>query len=403
MKKHWLSIHPDTFLWVKNGIICVYNAKDRVFFKTPSSKELEKIVYDLLEIDNLYTTTITEKELKLPIVDNWIKKLIETNCCDWVANDGNSTKPISLKPMLKVTDNMEYYRYGHDKGHNANLLSNLHRLVIHLNASKYGNDVYAQQCIYPFREQKDLDLKELCNFIISSGTPIFLSEIILVGNLWEYKGYENLLDFLNRLSIKVSIYCTEQDYHNHIAKRKPLSLPEEYALYIMKEQYPKDDSCFSLLAAQKNLTWHFILTSEKEYVAANDLLEKYSIERYRLLPVYTGGNRTFFEDFIYTSENEILVYKPSKKEVFANQTLNTNYFGTLQILSGGDVSGGNTLVGSLKDSLYDVVYREMTEGDSWFRIRNQKPCCDCCYQWLCPSPSRYESVLKKPNLCNIVE
>ena len=78
-------------------------------------------------------------------------------------------------------------------------------------------------------------------------------------------------------------------------------------------------------------------------------------------------------------------------------------FGTLQILPGGDISGGNKVIGNIKDSLYDVVYREMTEGDSWFHIRDQKPCCDCCYQWLCPSPSRYESVLNKLNLCNVVE
>lgn len=67
------------------------------------------------------------------------------------------------------------------------------------------------------------------------------------------------------------------------------------------------------------------------------------------------------------------------------------------------MSGGNKVIGNLTDSLYDVVYREMTEGNSWFHVRKDTPCCDCCYQWLCPAPSCYESALKKPNLCNVVE
>lgn len=403
MKKYWLSLHPDTFLWVKNETLCIYNAEDGSFLKFPFSKELERVTNGLQEINNLYTITITEKDLESLVVYDWINKLIETGCCDWVADDGINQKPISLKPMLKITDNVDYYKDGHSKGRNANLLSNLHRLVVYLNESEYGNDAYTYQCIYPFKKQKELDFKELCDFIISSGIPVYLSEIAFVGCLWRYEEYESLLNFLNRLSINVTLYCTEQDYYNYTIEEDAPSLPQKYTLHILKERYQKEDYDFGLLSTQGKLIWHFILTSEEDYLTANHLLEKYDIENYRLIPVYTGDNRKFFEDFVFTSEDEILDYRPSKREVFANQTLNTNFFGTLHILPRGEVSGGNKVIGKLTDSLYEIVYREMTEGDSWFHIRNQKPCCNCCYQWLCPSPSRYESVLNKPNLCNVVE
>jgi len=58
-------------------------------------------------------------------------------------------------------------------------------------------------------------------------------------------------------------------------------------------------------------------------------------------------------------------------------------------------------IGTIDESLYTIVYREMTEGHSWLRIRDQKPCCDCIYQWLCPSPSNYELAIGKPNLCHV--
>lgn len=48
-----------------------------------------------------------------------------------------------------------------------------------------------------------------------------------------------------------------------------------------------------------------------------------------------------------------------------------------------------------------MIYREMIEGHSWLRIRNQEPCCSCIYQWFCPSPSNYELAIGRSNLCHI--
>jgi pseudo-rSAM protein len=58
-------------------------------------------------------------------------------------------------------------------------------------------------------------------------------------------------------------------------------------------------------------------------------------------------------------------------------------------------------LGTIHDTIYSLIYKELTEGKSWLRIRDQKPCADCIYQWLCPAPSNYEIVLGKYNLCNI--
>ena len=57
--------------------------------------------------------------------------------------------------------------------------------------------------------------------------------------------------------------------------------------------------------------------------------------------------------------------------------------------------------GTIENNNSELVYNEMENGNSWLRVRDQKPCCDCVYQWLCPSPSNYELVMKRPNLCKV--
>lgn len=84
------------------------------------------------------------------------------------------------------------------------------------------------------------------------------------------------------------------------------------------------------------------------------------------------------------------------------QIFNTNDFGRLRITTDGKVYANRLFpaLGSVeKDSIYAIIRKEITEGQSWLRIRTQSPCDTCVYQWLCPSPSDYEIELNRPNLC----
>ena len=85
------------------------------------------------------------------------------------------------------------------------------------------------------------------------------------------------------------------------------------------------------------------------------------------------------------------------------QKLNIQDFGRLTVMTDGKVyaNPNHSAIGHIGETPHALVYREITEGNSWLRIRDQKPCCDCIYQWLCPSPSHYEDVIGKPNLCHI--
>jgi len=70
----------------------------------------------------------------------------------------------------------------------------------------------------------------------------------------------------------------------------------------------------------------------------------------------------------------------------------------------GDVFANvnHSALGNVKThSIFEIVYKEIIQGKSWLNIRNQEPCNNCIYQWLCPPPSEYEILIGQPNLCHI--
>lgn len=99
------------------------------------------------------------------------------------------------------------------------------------------------------------------------------------------------------------------------------------------------------------------------------------------------------------------IYANINKKYLANQAINTYDFGKINIMSNGDVFANMNFlpIGNIyKDSVYDIVCKELNEGESWFRVRDKEPCNRCVFQWLCPSPSDYEIAIGLTNLCHVM-
>ena len=128
------------------------------------------------------------------------------------------------------------------------------------------------------------------------------------------------------------------------------------------------------------------------------------IEKYQIIPVYTGNNLRFFEENVFLTKEDILSTMMTIQDFFSRQVVNLNDFGKINILPNGDVYANlnQPKLGNIYDNtIYELIEKEINTGQSWFNIRNYKPCCDCVYQWFCPSPSDNEIILKRNNLCLI--
>jgi pseudo-rSAM protein len=121
--------------------------------------------------------------------------------------------------------------------------------------------------------------------------------------------------------------------------------------------------------------------------------------------MYTGNNLSFFEAQVYLTKDDIFSKPLSFREIFAHQKLNTNFFGSLTIMADGKVYANINApaLGVVEtDTLLELVNKEMNDNTAWRRIRDEVPCVACQYQFLCPSPSNYEKIIAKSNLCHVL-
>ena len=93
-----------------------------------------------------------------------------------------------------------------------------------------------------------------------------------------------------------------------------------------------------------------------------------------------------------------------RRGVFALQELNTYKFGKITLMPDGKIYAGINKypIGNIREPIVDIISSELIYGDSWRHTRYQiKPCNQCRFKLICPSPSGYESTIGKPNLCHI--
>ena len=216
--------------------------------------------------------------------------------------------------------------------------------------------------------------------------------------------------------IKLKQVLAKYDYAFHFWIYYKNLIKEESALSGFNEKdkidvivnFPVKDQVLSKLISQyknhNNLTFHFFVENESHCEFVKCLEDKYPLNNLKIVPFFTGDNSIFFKENIFTDKEDILTEPIIMRKIFCNQKLNSNDFGILNILPNGDVNANmNTdILGNIKnDLLSKIIYEELIRNTAWRKIRNDKPCNDCLYQFLCPPISNYELAIGKPNLCHV--
>ena len=152
-----------------------------------------------------------------------------------------------------------------------------------------------------------------------------------------------------------------------------------------------------------NVFWKFLVSSELEYLQTEALIERLKIQKSKIIPFYNGNNYDFFSDNIFTTLEDIDQIHLNRREIFANQYINAADFGKITVMPDGQIYANvnQAALGNINDDIRELIYNELVNGKSWLRIRDREPCVDCIYQWLCPSPSNYETVFGRYNLCHV--
>lgn len=398
----YLYTEPYTCYFCKENQILLYNTLDRKTIKMEVDETLRPIAEELAKEK---IVSIDKDTLKYPSISNFIRVLRDSFNGDILPIADGQAIPAIFHPIINNQRAFERLMKVDKINIDNQVMNYLEEVYIYLNGSgeKEAYPSYLQVPSY-MHQTENIDGVRLINWLESVHDKQINQLNILGGDILAHPYYNEIVNIARQKSHEVFLHYrydllkTEYLHLLNDIKRLVLIIPMHHA---SKESITKK---FLELQNQQNTQWIFLITSENEYLKTEALCEQIGITNYLFKPIYNGENLSIFKDVVFMNEQEVQNLQPNKREIYANQTINRNEFGRITVLPNGDIFANpnkNKLGNIQNDRMHDIIYKEMNEGSSWLNIRKEKPCCDCIYQWLCPSPSHYEDVIGKPNLCHI--
>lgn len=375
---YWFKIEPYVHISIVNSNVLLYNTFDGSFIE---SKDIEivKLLKETLLKENRGVVLLTAERYNLDNIRKFIMELRAKYMGDIIDIELSKSKPVQIMPFTSLVNTQELFKKQNFPT-GKKILEYLSEISIYVD---YNTNIM------------DLNsfLKSLPN----------ISTVNIIGNLKDVANYKELLLVLDQFPSLKKITC---NYSNVISLQPEFVNNFSYSILI---NYPIDISKWNYsrrLLLNQSIPFEciFEVTSMDNYSQINKFIEEFGIEKHQLKPVYTGDNIDFFKENVFLTKDDILSTPLSISDFFINQSMNIFDFGKIAIMSNGDIYANVNypILGNIHThSIYEIISKELEEGRSWLRIRNQAPCNTCLYQWFCPSPSNYEIAIGRPNLCHV--
>ncbi len=375
---YWFTIEPYVFVGITSQRALLYNTLDGVIIESDKI-EVIGLLQETLQVENCGVILLTNERYKQKDIDGFIHELRDKYMGDVIDVALSKGKPVQLLPFYNYPDKYKIYKK-HNFSPFKNILQNLSEISIHVDNT--------------------VNVTKLIPFALSiPGSPTFN----IIGNIGEVTNYNELLSCFDQHPSPKNILCS---YKNVITLQPAF---ENNFSYRISVHFPIDMQQWNIsrqvfLNQTLPVEYIFDVTSDEDSQLAEQLVDRFRIEKYQLNPVYTGNNIRFFEENVFLTKDDILSASMTIKDFFSRQAMNIYDYGKINIVPNGDAYANlnHPALGNIyTDNIYEIVHKEVEAGKSWFRIRNQAPCNDCVYQWLCPPPSNYEIAMGRPNLCHV--
>lgn len=405
-KSYWFALKSHVYVEFKKNEILLYNTHTGNYLETELIGAIT-LISQMYEPENLGVAFLTKEILSDVGIRSFVLNVLEKQMGDLIDIERLPNKPVRLVPILNLQKDIDKLE---KRGEDSILIGKdtknyLLELNIFLNdictlACSHCNEYYKQMHSCTSNDSKqELAIEEIENLFRQIQYSSIGKINILGGNIFKYQHIIKLQKVLE--SFKEIIHCY---FHYRNYKANVLS---DFLQIDLIVSFPFEENTFRdvwhRINKEKTII-HFIVEDESHYRVVEQLIEKYNVEKYDIKPFYTGENNTFFQENIFLEKEDIFFKRLSMREIFRNQKLNSNFFGLLFILPDGTVKANmNTqTIGNIREnSVLNLIYKEMLDNTAWRQIRNSAPCDSCIYQFICPPPSNYETLIGKPNLCHI--
>lgn len=398
----YLYTEPYTCYFYKENQILLYNTLDKKAVKMEVDETLRSIAEELVKEK---IVPIHDDVLKYPSISHFIHILRDSFNGDVLSIADGQVIPAIFHPIINNQRAFERLMKVDKINIDNQVMNYLEEVYVYVNGNG-GKEAYPSFLQVPsyMYQTENIDGNSLVNWLDSIHDKQINQLNLLGGDVLTHPYYNEIFKVAKQKSHEIILH-----YRYDLFKAEYIQVLDEIdklvliiPMHFVSETVLKEK--VSALQDCLNIQWLFLINSEDEYLHAEALCEQYRIDNYMFKPIFNGKNLSFFEDFIFMDETEILGLQPTKREIYANQTINRNEFGRITVLPNGDIYANpnkNRLGTIYEDRMHDIIFKEMNEGASWLNIRKEQPCCGCIYQWLCPSPSHYEDVIGKPNLCHV--
>ena len=401
---YYLYIEPYSLFFRKKGQCLFYNTLNKKVLKVNFPNNASAME-DCLETDKyvvLNTDECGKEDMRF-----FVDQLRQTFNGDLLPAPLGSVPPAIFAPCINNQREFEKLNNYEWMEKDGQVMNYIEEIYLYLNGHKSEKDdgVWKQLPSY-LCSDRHMDSGDLMSWMKDCLDQHISRINLLGGDVLMYPDWKKVVDVLQQKSMSIQVYYR---YDLFTEAHRQLLGEEAIILTLVVPVWRVDENCFSILMdivsrLEQKKQFLFLVMSEKDFELADELIEKYELESPMIKPVYRADNLDFFEQTVYLDESDIQNISAEKRDFYVAQKINRNDFGRLTVLPDGKIFANVNYpaIGELrKDRMASVLYKEMTEGCSWLRVRNQKPCCDCIYQWLCPSPSNYELVIGKSNLCHV--
>ena len=386
-KDYWFALKSSVYVEFKESEILLYDTKSGNRIETRQTDAIA-LVSQLYEPKNLGVTLLSKEMLLQPDISDFVCEVLKKQMGDVMDIEKIPNKPVRLIPILSFQKDVERLKKNKE---NHSLIGNdaknyLLELNIYLNSScslscSHCNKYYKQiHCCTTQHANQELAFEDLENIFRQISFSSVSRVNLLGGNVFEYSHLAQSYKLFD--SYKDILHC-----RFHYENYKPDILPNSLKLDMIVN-FPVKETIFKntwKLVDGREAVVHFIIENEEQYEQMSVLIDECGIEKYQIHPVYTGENLEFFEENVFVEQEDIFSKIRSIREIFRNQKLNSNFFGSLSILPDGGVKANINAptLGNIKtDSLMSLIFKEMMDNTAWRVVRDSQPCSECIYQFI---------------------
>ncbi len=400
---YWFYLSPKVYVTSKENIF-LYHTESGARLEV-TERHLKDLLQAVYEPKNLGVVEFPQELWKQEGAHALIEQMLSLHMAGLIPIDREQGKPINFLPILNLQKDVDKaVSMGELSLVVDDLLSYLSRLTLCLGGGRLCPSYLSRV----WREQEAHWMSpSLLHSLLEQACYSRLKQVgLYADSLFLHPQIKEILGLLESYEYDYQLWMSAKHYLQHQEQIKMClrSMKRSCHLSLLASATELEDLArMSELDAQL-LGWHFLLEDEAQYARVEQFTERWGIVQLELVPIYTGDNLPFFEEYIYLSEDDIFSEPIEMRRIFCNQKLNSNDFGALTVLPTGEcrVSLNTPTLGDLmQSSLLEILYKELTANTAWRKTRNSGKGQKCFFQYLCPPPSSYEQVIGREDLCRL--